>query len=76
MGSDIVVFFDPAIDCGLGLAGGLEPVGEDDILRLIREVEVHCSRMCLWNEHLQRPFRGSSRCCWGSFRGSTKDNEG
>ena len=27
MGSDMVVFFDPAIDCGLGLAGGLEPVG-------------------------------------------------
>ena len=22
MGSDMVVFFDPAIDCGLGLAGG------------------------------------------------------
>ena len=27
MGSYMVVFFDPAIDCGLGLAGGLEPVG-------------------------------------------------
>ena len=26
MGSDMVVFFDPAIDCGLGLAGGSEPV--------------------------------------------------
>ena len=26
MGSDMVVFFDPAIDCGLGLAGGLEPM--------------------------------------------------
>jgi len=22
LGSDMVVFFDPAIDCGLGLAGG------------------------------------------------------
>ena len=27
LGSDMVVFFDPAIDCGLGLAGGLEPIG-------------------------------------------------
>jgi len=26
MGSDMVAFVDPAIDCGLGLAGGLEPV--------------------------------------------------
>jgi len=29
IGSDMVVFFDPAVDCGLGLglAGGLEAVG-------------------------------------------------
>jgi len=26
MGSDMVVFFGPAIDCGLGLAGGSERV--------------------------------------------------
>lgn len=32
MGSDMVVFFDPAIDCGLGLAGGLEPVGVWDFV--------------------------------------------
>ena len=32
MGSDMVVFFDPAIDCGLGLAGGLEPVGVQDFV--------------------------------------------
>ena len=32
MGSDMVVLFDPAIDCGLGLAGGSEPVCVEDFV--------------------------------------------
>ena len=31
MGLDMVVFFDPAIDFGLGLAGGLEPISEQEM---------------------------------------------
>jgi len=49
-GVGMVVFFDPAIDCDLGLAGGLEPVDETQkmvnalILKAQCEAELSATR--------------------------------
>ena len=47
MGSDMVVLFDPAIDCGLGLAGGSEPVCIEDFVAK-RAVETFVISILPW----------------------------
>jgi len=47
MGSDMVVLFDPAIDCGLGLAGGSEPVCVEDFVAK-RAVETFVISILPW----------------------------